>query len=55
MCFAPPRNGGHHRLGRRPLHLPVRVNDGLWLDGDYWHPKFFWEADGRFAFLRRKA
>ena len=33
----------------------VRVNDGLWLDGDYGHPEFFWEADGRFVFLRRKA
>jgi len=33
----------------------VHVNDGLWLDGDYGHPEFFWEADGRFVFLRRKA
>ena len=33
--------------------LAVRVNDGVWLDGDYGHPEFFWEADGRFVFLRR--
>ena len=33
----------------------VHVNDGLWLDGDYGHPEFFWEADGRFVFLPRKA
>ena len=33
----------------------VHVNDGLWLDGDCGRPEFFWEADGRFVFLRRKA
>ena len=33
----------------------VQVNDGLWLEGDYGHPEFFWEADRRFVFLRRKA
>jgi hypothetical protein len=37
------------------FNFAVHVNDGLWLDGDYGHPEFFWEADGRFAFLPRKA
>ena len=41
--------------GDRFIFAVNHVNDGLSLDGDYGHPEFFWEADGRFVFLRRKA
>jgi hypothetical protein len=40
--------------GDRFIFAVNHVDDGLSLDGDYGDPEFFWEADGRFVFLRRK-
>ena len=41
--------------GDRVIFAVNHVNDGLWLDGDYGNPQFFWEADALFVFLRGKA